>query len=350
MSIPILSYFSNVSLEKEKKLFQSSPKYLGHKLMIPESKNFQIIDNESRILINDNNEIKILSNVCRHRQSIILIGKGSIENIVCPLHRWTYSTDGNLIGCPHFKNNFQLPLKNFSFNNWGGMLFENAQDLLKDLKNFPYFSYINFSDYVYHDHYDYLADYNWKTFIEVFMDDYHVLPTHLGLGSFVDCNNIQWHSTETYNIQSVGLEDLNLRSTENYDKWKDAIKDEFQDNIPKYGAIWMTIFPNIMIEWYPKILVITTLNPITPQSTKVHAEFYYHNDIHYFNKNYIECHQAAYRETANEDDELSRKIDSGRKILFDNNFDDYGPIHQKLEIGITDFHNFLTKKIDYRNV
>ena len=40
------------------------------------------------------NGIEVLSNVCRHRQALMLHGRGSVtrrhaDNIVCPLHRWT---------------------------------------------------------------------------------------------------------------------------------------------------------------------------------------------------------------------------------------------------------------------
>jgi choline monooxygenase len=34
-----------------------------------------------------------MSNVCRHRQAIMLQGSGNAAgNIVCPIHRWTYDT------------------------------------------------------------------------------------------------------------------------------------------------------------------------------------------------------------------------------------------------------------------
>jgi phenylpropionate dioxygenase-like ring-hydroxylating dioxygenase large terminal subunit len=34
--------------------------------------------------------VNLLSNVCRHRQSLLLEGRGNAQNIVCPVHRWTY--------------------------------------------------------------------------------------------------------------------------------------------------------------------------------------------------------------------------------------------------------------------
>jgi len=31
----------------------------------------------------------------------MLTGKGNAQNIVCPIHRWTYDLQGELLGAPH---------------------------------------------------------------------------------------------------------------------------------------------------------------------------------------------------------------------------------------------------------
>jgi choline monooxygenase len=36
------------------------------------------------------------------------------------------------------------------------------------------------------------CNYNWKTFIEVYLEDYHVEPFHPGLGKFVTCDDLSW--------------------------------------------------------------------------------------------------------------------------------------------------------------
>ena len=35
------------------------------------------------------------------------------------------------------------------------------------------------------------CNYNWKTFIEVYLEDYHVGPFHPGLGRFVTCDVVE---------------------------------------------------------------------------------------------------------------------------------------------------------------
>ena len=57
------------------------------------------IGTTSVILVRDDDEsVYALRNVCRHRGSRILEDScGSVGNLVCPYHQWTYRTDGSLI-------------------------------------------------------------------------------------------------------------------------------------------------------------------------------------------------------------------------------------------------------------
>ncbi|MGK5512384.1 SRPBCC family protein, partial [Brevibacillus formosus] len=49
------------------------------------------------------------------------------------------------------------------------------------------------------------CNYNWKTFIEVYLEDYHVGPFHPGLGNFVTCDDLQWEFSREYSVQTVGV-------------------------------------------------------------------------------------------------------------------------------------------------
>lgn len=53
----------------------------------------------SIIVVRDDDEVvRALHNVCRHRGSRILVEpSGSVGNIVCGYHKWTYGTDGSLL-------------------------------------------------------------------------------------------------------------------------------------------------------------------------------------------------------------------------------------------------------------
>ena len=46
--------------------------------------------------------VRAFSNVCLHRMSVLLEGRGRTSAIVCPYHAWSYGLDGALLGgAPH---------------------------------------------------------------------------------------------------------------------------------------------------------------------------------------------------------------------------------------------------------
>ena len=50
----------------------------------------------------------------------------------------------------------------------------------------------------------------------------------------------------------------------------------------------MLIYPNIMVEWYPQTVVVSTLYPLEPQKTLNITEFYYTEEIALFNEEYVQ--------------------------------------------------------------
>ena len=47
------------------------------------------------VLRDQEGALKAMSNVCRHRMSTLLEGRGNTRSIVCPYHAWTYNLDGH---------------------------------------------------------------------------------------------------------------------------------------------------------------------------------------------------------------------------------------------------------------
>ena len=339
-------YFDDNIFEKEKILFKQAS-YLGHELLV---NNYHVIshDNNGRVLVKNKNGIECISNVCRHRQATMLQRSGTTSNIVCPLHGWSYDLEGKLIGAPHFdpcpvdKN-----LQKFSTQTWNGMYFlKGTIDLVNDLNSMNLANKFNFDGYVFHSRKEHTCNYNWKTFIEVYMDDYHVVPFHTGLGNFVDCNNLNWQFGKTYSVQSVGIKNkLQTPGTPVYKRWHKALLDYRRGAQPEFGAIWLTIYPNIMVEWYPEVLVISTLWPESPQQTRNIVEFYYPEEICHFEADFVEAHQAAYMETCDEDDEIAERMDQGRKHLNNRNSNDYGPVQDPMELGLKHFYEYYDNYI-----
>ncbi|NMF87315.1 aromatic ring-hydroxylating oxygenase subunit alpha [Aromatoleum petrolei] len=59
------------------------------------------------VLRNDDMELRAFHNVCRHRGAQLCNAhKGSVGNLVCPYHQWTYDLSGKLIYAEHMGDDF----------------------------------------------------------------------------------------------------------------------------------------------------------------------------------------------------------------------------------------------------
>jgi choline monooxygenase len=356
--LPVGSYFDPSLFEREKQtLFAPGPRYVGHELAVPRRGDFHTLpqEGEGRALVRTGAGVELVSNVCRHRQALMLRGRGNTgQNIVCPLHRWTYDLKGELIGAPHFADDPCLSLANYPVQTWNGMVFEAprpglpGRSVAAELAGLGPIADLDFSGYAFDSVQLHECNYNWKTFIEVYLEDYHVAPAHPGLGGFISCDDLRWEFGAHHSVQTVGPKnELAKPGSAAYRKWHDAVlayrQGRFADPVPRHGAIWLTYYPAVMVEWYPHVLVVSTLIPKGPDKTLNVVEFFYPEEIHAFEREFVEAEQAAYWETCAEDDEIALRMDAGRRALFERGDDDAGPYQSPMEDGMQQFHEWYRK-------
>jgi len=352
--LPVAGYFEPALYERElAHIFASFPRYLGHALALPEVGDYLALRQESdgRALVRTPGGIELVSNVCRHRQAVMLRGRGNTgQNIVCPLHRWTYGLDGGLVGAPHFAEDPCLSLRNYPLQQWNGLVFEGGperRDVVADLAGLQAVHDFDFSGFQYHSAVVHECDYNWKTFIEVYLEDYHVVPFHPGLGRFVECGDLRWEFGAHHSVQTVGVHRaLERPGTEIYRRWHDAVLAHRGGQPPAHGAVWLTVYPTVMVEWYPDVLVISSLFPKGPRKTLNLVEFFYPEEIVAFEPDFIAAQQAAYRETMVEDDEIALRMDAGRLALLERGDDESGPYQSPMEDGMQHFHEWYRRVMD----
>jgi choline monooxygenase len=348
--LPVTSYFDEQMLARELDvLFRHGPGYVGHEAMVPETGDYFALpsEREGRVLVRSAQGVELLSNVCRHRQAIMLNGRGNTSNIVCPLHRWTYDLQGTLLGAPHFEQQPCLNLGRTPVQNWRGMLFDGKRDVARDLAKVGLDKILNFDGYLL-DHVEvHECEYNWKTFIEVYLEDYHVAPFHPGLGHFVSCDDLSWTFDDWFSVQTVGIQNsLKRPGSPVYKHWHEQVLRLYDGELPEFGAIWLTYYPNVMVEWYPHVLVISTLIPRGVQKTTNIVEFYYPEEIALFEREFVEAERAAYMETCVEDDEIALRMDAGRRALMERGTSEVGPYQSPMEDGMQHFHEFLRRELD----
>ncbi len=368
--LPVSSYFDPALYAQEMKtIFQSGPRYVGHSLSVPQVGDYYTLPQEQggRVLVHNGGGIELVSNVCRHRQALILQGRGSLSdgqnasgNIVCPLHRWTYQGPrsgpaaapiGKLIGAPHFAADPCLNLNNYPLQEWNGLLFEGGGvDVASHMAGLGPRADLNFEGYVLDRVEMHECNYNWKTFIEVYLEDYHVGPFHPGLGNFVTCEDLRWEFKDHYSVQTVGaanrLGKADARGgSPAYERWQSALLNYRNGVPPKFGAIWLTYYPHTMVEWYPHVLTVSTLHPMGVDKTMNMVEFYYPEEIAAFEREFVEAQQAAYMETCVEDDEIAERMDAGRKALLLRGDNEVGPYQSPMEDGMQHFHEWYRARM-----
>jgi choline monooxygenase len=361
--LPVSSYFDEALFASERETIFQRCRYVGHELSVPNEGDFHALpqEGEGRALLRTPAGVELVSNVCRHRQAVILQGRGSVSasgsagNIVCPIHRWTYSGGqggpaGTLLGAPHFPHDPCLNLHNYALQEWNGLIFEkgpDARDVQADLARMGPRADLDFTGMVLDRVELHECNYNWKTFIEVYLEDYHVGPFHPGLGSMVTCDDLRWEFGENYSVQTVGVSARTGKAgSAVYERWRKALMAYRGGAQPKYGAIWLTYYPHIMVEWYPHVLTVSTLHPLGPQKTLNMVEFYYPEEIAAFEREFVEAQQAAYMETCIEDDEIAERMDAGRRALMQRGDNEIGPYQSPMEDGMQHFHEWYRARMN----
>ncbi|AQZ49587.1 aromatic ring-hydroxylating oxygenase subunit alpha [Martelella mediterranea] len=135
-------------------------------------------------------ELRALSNVCRHRMSVLLEGRGNVRTITCPYHAWTYSLDGSLRGAPAMekndsfcKNDVSLPaIRSEEWLGWIMVTLDpdlpSVTETLADVDTLV--GYLNMGDYVQTFSEEHRWNTNWKILAENFMESYHLPMCHAG--------------------------------------------------------------------------------------------------------------------------------------------------------------------------
>lgn len=351
VALPTSWYLSPEVLAVEQRtMFDGGPGYVGHELAVPEAGDYHTLGwDEGWALVRDGDDVGLLSNVCRHRQSIILEGRGRVRNIVCPLHRWSYGLDGCQRGAPRFAGNPGRNLPRRELQSWNGLLFTGPRDVAGDLADFPLTSEYSFEGFTYDR--TWIEEYpiNWKTFIEFYIELLHVEPFHPGLTSLIDCDRFtlaDWDFGAWWANQRVPLgRDLSQSKSPRYLEYQKLVVD-YRGREPDFGALWMCYYPNVMVEWYPESLIVSHVIPRSPGATTNVVDFFYPRDVVEECPEIIAAHQAAYIETAEEDGVIADHMDRGRRALAARGAEDAGPYQTPLEAGMAHFHDFVRRHVE----
>lgn len=139
------------------------------------------------VVVRRQDELIGLSNVCRHRGSQIVHGAGRCRVLTCPYHGWAYDLSGQLVSAPEMEQAeaFRLrdySLKAFSVKVVDGFVFFCFDDSIPLSDWLVEFSDVHgpwmLDDLQVVDRRVFEVDCNWKQFLEVFNEYYHLRMVH----------------------------------------------------------------------------------------------------------------------------------------------------------------------------
>jgi choline monooxygenase len=203
-------------------------------------------------------------NVCRHRAGPLTEdGAGACRGgLVCRYHGWSYRLDGSLLRARDFGDAADFAVEDYGLlpvrvHEWAGLVWVNldpAADRFVDSLGpfvaeadpFPLASYrfrIGFSEDV---------ACNWKTYVDNYLEGYHIPLVHPGLMREIDTAQYRVDAHDGYCIHSAPARD----GARNLGKW-----------------MWR--WPNLALNLYPDGMNVEQMLPIDASTTRIVYSFFF---------------------------------------------------------------------------
>ncbi|MCY3805189.1 MAG: aromatic ring-hydroxylating dioxygenase subunit alpha [bacterium] len=204
ITLPPACYTSEEFLAFERRaIFDQDWVCVGHEGQIPNAGDYfcvQLFDDPLVAVRGTDNEVRVLSAVCRHRGMVVAEGSGNGSNFRCPYHFWVYGLDGRLLGAPAMEQRADfdkscLGLPQLKTEFWNGFIFVTfngeAPPLVPTLGGLDgILRNYRLTETIWVDggHFDDLP-WNWKVMLENFVDGYHNNRLHSGIGDVMPCSD-----------------------------------------------------------------------------------------------------------------------------------------------------------------
>ena len=143
------------------------------------------------LLLDSSHQLRAFANTCRHRGMRLLpLGRGRCERIVCPFHAWTYGLDGALLTAPRMDGavdfcNADYGLVAVPAASRAGFAFVNVDGAAAPIDTWlGDFEAVHrpwrLDDLITASSREFEVRCNWKIFLEVFNEYYHLQKVHPG--------------------------------------------------------------------------------------------------------------------------------------------------------------------------
>ncbi|MBZ5679363.1 MAG: aromatic ring-hydroxylating dioxygenase subunit alpha [Acidobacteriia bacterium] len=220
-------------------------------------------------------ELRGFYNVCRHRAGPPAEGCGSRKLFRCGYHGWTYGLDGALISATEVEGVEGFRAEDFALTpvcteEWFNFIFVNldpaAKPLLESLGELPHqAAKFPFPGMKLFERRTYDMKCNWKTYVDNYLEGYHLPSVHPGLNRELDYNAYvvepyARHVRQFSPIRGAQPGDATPR------RYPEARADLTTD--------YFWIFPNWMLNCYPDNVSLNIVLPVEPERSLAVFEWY----------------------------------------------------------------------------
>jgi choline monooxygenase len=278
-SVPAAFYTdSSVLVLEQEKIFGKTWQVVGHCHHLANPGDFFTteLQGEPLLLVRGAaGELRGFYNVCRHRAGPPAEGCGSRKLFRCGYHGWTYGLDGALISAPGFEGQAGFSPEHFALaparaEQWFNLIFvnldSNAEPLVKSLGELPrQLERFDFSGMKLFKRRTYEMKCNWKTYVDNYLEGYHLPSVHPGLNRELDYDA---YTVEPYarHVRQFSP----IRGAQPGDATPRRYPEAREDLTSDY--FW--IFPNWMLNCYPDNVSLNIVLPLGTERSLAIFEWY----------------------------------------------------------------------------
>jgi choline monooxygenase len=274
-------------LAEKEKIFARTWQVVGHASQVANPGDYfttELIGEPLVFVRGLDGQLRGFYNVCRHRAGPPAEGCGSRKLFRCGYHGWTYGLDGALLSATEIEGVEGFSPADFALRparteEWFNLVFVNldpeARPLRESLGELPrQAERFPFADMKLFERRTYDMKCNWKTYVDNYLEGYHLPSVHPGLNRELDYNAyvVEPHAVGRAGRRQAGY--VRQFSPIRGAQPGDATPRRYQDAGEDLTTDYFWIFPNWMLNCYPDNVSLNIVLPVEAERTLAIFEWY----------------------------------------------------------------------------